>query len=104
MLDELGDRLVLTAQSIVQCFHESHVELLFSVLVQDVIHLLEGLLWADLGQSSIPFLGGCEPSTPESGPATIRWCECLDLLNNGLPRVYSINNGEESNQFGFVAR
>ena len=77
-------QILVATHRLIQCRQEVLVELLFGFLVQLVVLLKESLLGAQHVHGVLP--GG--RSYPLAlVAATVRRCESLDLLYDGLPRV-----------------
>ena len=89
----------MPSHGLIQSAQEVLVELLFGVLVKLVVLLQQGLLGPHLRQ------GGLHARRSDSlafVAATVRRRHRLDLLNNCLPGVNLIDDGEESGQFCLV--
>ena len=89
----------MPAHSLVKCAQKVLIELLLSVLIQLVVFLEEGLLGADLCQDAVLVVASrCDSSAFIA--TTVRWGDCLDLLDNSGSWVNLVNHCEETCKFG----
>ena len=85
VMDELLEGL--PAHRLVKSEHKVVVKLLFSLLVQHIVALEEGLLWTEVVFTTIDATLSCGRVYPLFLAGAANWSECFYLLYDSLSRI-----------------